>query len=124
MTDAAERLGRDDPRRCRAEHPTNVTVVPCRLTVGHSGYHWSSTGCAGSHMQWSADRPAAELLAGLDRERIYTRAYWLGVEAALWTFPFSRHRRRLRQDALMRCEASASQYYAALRASQGGQTDA
>jgi len=37
---------------CRAAHPTNDTVVPCCLDVGHIGRHWSTTGCAGSVCTW------------------------------------------------------------------------
>ncbi len=42
-----------EPTRCRAEHPSNPTVVPCCLEPCHDSEHVSTTGCAGSVMRWA-----------------------------------------------------------------------
>lgn len=41
-------------RRCWAEHPTDPSAIACCAERGHEGDHWSTSGCAGSRMSWSA----------------------------------------------------------------------
>lgn len=72
--DAVDSMPRHAP--CRAEHPTNGTVVPCCLDAGHIGSHWSWTGCAGSVCEWpnpaddaTVEKVAREIARGMLADR-------------------------------------------------------
>ena len=45
--------------RCGARHPVNETAVPCVEEAGHAGMHVSSTGCAGSRIEWACEHCGA-----------------------------------------------------------------
>jgi hypothetical protein len=40
-------------RECGHRPLSNTSAVPCMLTSGHRGSHWSTSGCAGGEMTWA-----------------------------------------------------------------------
>lgn len=82
--DAGGRVGSGEPTEppCGATHPSNHTVVPCILSPGHPGQHYSSTGCAGSGIDWYDGRPTEETAMSLVEREESTLAGRLGLARA------------------------------------------
>lgn len=76
-----------DAGLCGAQHPTNQTVVPCVLGAAHTGYHYSTTGCAGSDIMW-ADPPRKPTVEEAEAILTLVRGGWLRLELALDTSVF------------------------------------
>jgi hypothetical protein len=60
-------------RRCWVQHPdkpTNPSLIDCCLDRGHEGDHWSTSGCAGSHMSWPDPLAAARVEVSQLRAKI------------------------------------------------------
>ncbi len=58
--DAAERVVDAMAKaHCAARHPSNASIVPCMLPVGHDSRapHWSTSGCAGGACEWFDENP-------------------------------------------------------------------
>lgn len=44
-----------EPERCGAQHATQPSWIPCQKEAGHTGDHWSTSGCRGGEVFWSPE---------------------------------------------------------------------